>query len=152
MGTEHTISQRYLDTVSLQDGMCDLMSKLRVLHWQLWTAHWQASGPTSYGDHLLFERLYGEVLGGIDEVAEKLVARFGPRAVDPNLTSNPNPSLKLQGSLVNIPTLLDNEKIVLEALDVLLIKAGSDNALQDLFQSMCSKHDTHCYLLRQRLG
>lgn len=152
MKTANVVSQRYVDTVSLQEGMCDLIAKLDTLHWQLWTAHWQAAGPTSYSDHMLYGRLYGEVYGEIDPVAEKIVGRFGPSAVDPNVTSNPNSGLRPQGSLVSLPVLLENEQIILEALDVLTLKAGDDNALQDLFQGMSSTHDTHCYLLRQRLN
>lgn len=100
----------------------------------------------------MFERLYGDIAVEIDGVAEETVGHFGPSTVDPNVTSSPECGLRAQGALVSISLLLENEQRLLELLDVLVVKAGEDNALQDLFQGIAKTHSNHCFLLRQRLG
>lgn len=44
-------------------------------------AHWEVTGPQSYGDHLLFERIYSGMLEQVDTLAEKMVSMFGPETV-----------------------------------------------------------------------
>jgi hypothetical protein len=55
---------------------------LRAAHHVLWTLHWQAEGTPSYGDHLLYERLYKARVEEIDRVAELIAALFGASALD----------------------------------------------------------------------
>lgn len=50
----------------------NLLAMLRAMHLLHHTAHLQASGETSYQDHLLFERLYGGLVGEADKFAEKV--------------------------------------------------------------------------------
>jgi hypothetical protein len=44
--------------------------------------HWQAKADPFYGDHLLFDRLAGDVAGFVDKVAEKAIGMGGPENVD----------------------------------------------------------------------
>jgi DNA-binding ferritin-like protein len=57
-----------------------LLGILRAMKWNYWNSHWVSSGIGYYGDHLLFERLYGEEIDQqIDDLAEKITvydARF----------------------------------------------------------------------------
>lgn len=46
---------------------------LRSLSMYYQSAHWQCKNTVFYGDHLLFERLYGSAEGKVDTVAEKLI-------------------------------------------------------------------------------
>jgi CheY-like chemotaxis protein len=55
---------------------------LRAAHHVLWTLHWQAEGTPSYGDHLLYKRLYKARVEEIDRVAELIAALFGASALD----------------------------------------------------------------------
>lgn len=62
--------------------LAGLLGILRALKWNYWNSHWMVSGNPYYADHLLFERLYGEVIDAqIDTLAEKIVA------YDPNILS-----------------------------------------------------------------
>jgi len=40
-------------------------------------AHWVSKGDNSYGDHLLFERLYEKATKSLDAAAEKIIGVFG---------------------------------------------------------------------------
>ena len=55
---------------------------LRAMFLFYQNAHWQSSGPGSYSNHLLFQRLYENVLEHIDAVAEKSIGLFGNEVVD----------------------------------------------------------------------
>lgn len=59
----------------------DVLAVLRAQALNYQTLHWQAQGSSAFGDHLLFERLYGSVLSQIDQLGEKLVGYLGSGAV-----------------------------------------------------------------------
>lgn len=63
-----------MDKESLEVLVC-LLGVLRAMKWNYWNSHWMVKGNPYYGDHLLFERLYGEDIDQqIDTLAEKIVA------------------------------------------------------------------------------
>jgi len=66
-----------------KSALLDVWASLRALHHVLWTLHWQAEGDPSYGDHLLYERLYKARVEEIDRVAELIAALFGAETLDP---------------------------------------------------------------------
>ena len=66
--------------LGLSESLIRLMALLLVARRVYETAHWVASGPNSYGDHLLFERIYESTVKSIDKVGERLVAVSGDRA------------------------------------------------------------------------
>ena len=55
---------------------------LRALYLFYQNAHWQSNGPGSYSNHLMFQRLYENVLKEIDDVAEKSIALFDNEVLD----------------------------------------------------------------------
>lgn len=59
-----------------------MLALLRAQYWMYQQAHWESRGPTYYGNHLLFQRLYESVTQQVDTLAEKMVGTYGPRAVD----------------------------------------------------------------------
>lgn len=59
-----------------------LLACLRAQYWSYQESHWQVRGGTFYGDHLLFQRLYGSVQTQVDTLAEKMVGSHGEAAVD----------------------------------------------------------------------
>ena len=63
--------------------LLDLWAHLRAAHHVYWTLHWQSRGPTAYGDHLLFERLYSARIEEIDGLAEIIAGEYGSDKLEP---------------------------------------------------------------------
>lgn len=64
-------------TPSADTDFSMLLGRFRALSFFYQQAHWAAKGVNFYGDHLLFERLYDDVSGVIDEIAEKGIGATG---------------------------------------------------------------------------
>ena len=58
------------------------LGTLRFLYLMYQNCHWQCSGLSFYQDHLLFQRLYEEVLKDVDATAEKIVGVFDSSLID----------------------------------------------------------------------
>jgi len=58
--------------------LVDLLATYRLMQ----SLHWQASGASYYGDHLLYQRIYEGISKEIDSVGERLVGLYGPAPVD----------------------------------------------------------------------
>ena len=69
--------------MALLPALLNLWADLRAAHHLYWTLHWQARGPSFYGDHNLFAGLYQEKAGQIDALAEIIAAHFGSDKLDP---------------------------------------------------------------------
>ena len=134
-----------------------LLAFLRAVHWSHWTSHWQVSGPEYYGDHLLFERLYTGVQAEIDAMAEKLVAYYGPEAVE--LTNQVQMTALLVNKLSTSPDPVQRglraEEILQEIFKQVYDKISNADdmtlGLDDFIMAMANDHETNVYLLRQRL-
>jgi len=140
----------------LLSGLLSILWFLRIQHQQI---HWLSQGGSYYGDHLLFQRLYQDVDAEIDQVAERILGLDGPV-----------PSMKgPQGALLvaaqfarferieDLPTrALIAEMMFLESLEkaysVLEDNGELTMGLDDLLQGLASAHETHVYLLKQRVG
>jgi DNA-binding ferritin-like protein len=138
------------------EALTVLIERLRALKWLAWNAHWMASGPTSYSDHLLFERIYASIDKHVDTVAENL---FGS---NPGLTKaswtlgvQHNVTDYLEG-ILSIPKDSISSKEVLTALrdvhracqDVVDLKTNL--AAEDFAPAIAKKMETYIYLLQQR--
>lgn len=55
---------------------------LRAMYLFYENAHWQSSGSGSYSNHLMFQRLYENVLERIDPAGEKSICLFGNDVID----------------------------------------------------------------------
>ena len=118
------------------------------------TAHWQISGPQSYADHLLFERLYGGLGAEIDGLAEKMVSYGGPESVDPQVIEQ-----MVLGCVTKAVTTSGFHARMLrleEVLQQLLTLISGPDAEEDLpigvidfLNGMASDHESHIYLLKQ---
>lgn len=140
--------------------MTALLIMLRALSMVHQTHHWQTGGETSYSDHLLFERLYDETSDEIDAVAERAVGLGGKDAVDPVIiaaktsecvamlssTSGAANSLAEASYRAESRFLLGVQILVKRAQGAL--SRGTDN----LVAGIEDKHESHIYLLHQRLG
>lgn len=124
------------------------------------THHWMTKGTSSYGDHLLFERLYSESQEGIDQIAERIVGGLAGRispihqadvmklcvkfsGSEQAATANAMVQASLQVEAL-VLALLGRVKVALEAEGRL--SAGTSN----LLDGTADTHETFVYLLQQR--
>ena len=140
--------------------LLQILAILRALQWSHQTAHWKVRGEPSYGDHLLFQKLYLAVAEEIDTLAEKIVGVYGPDA------------------LTNLSVLSDTHRFIAEhartgagdssyqcalqmeehlqralkiAYDDLKASGEMSLGLDDFLMATANAHETALYLLRQRL-
>lgn len=147
-----------------QHALCRVLGYLRFLrHWYE-TMHWNAAGPSSYGDHLLYERLYDSTDANIDTLAEKITQIWGAGALTSsgNLQCMNDAQLMAESCMQQSPLgetpevalflergLQDLLAVVFEGMELAgLLTMG----LNDFLMSLASSHETHLYLLQQRLG
>jgi len=136
---------------SLTGTFVDLVALYRLLQ----TFHWQTRGETSYGDHLLFQRLYEDVQKEIDGTGERLVGLFDAQAVD-SASVESAVTKRLQGwtGLRSSKSLasqaLTAEHDVVASLHRAIGAFASDPGTQNLLQGFADKHVEHLYLLQQR--
>lgn len=141
-----------------------LLVRLKVLSDVHKTHHWISSGDAFYGDHLLFQRLYDEIVDEIDSVAERAVGLGGPANVNINLVAHQVVNCIAQNTVVaTIPQpdqlfaeSLRREKAFLDVIDHLLnsmtMRGTLTNGIENLVQGIADTHESHVYLLQQRLS
>ena len=138
------------------DIMATLLGQMKALYWFHWTAHWQTAGD--YGDHLLFERMKDAVEEEIDPLAEKIVGYYGAGVVDPwHIMRHEHEGMAPER---DHRSLLDRALILEHAFQQTLSGAYTTldeinmlpMGLDDYFQAVANTHDTHIFLLQQRLG
>lgn len=138
------------------------LRSLAIIHQQ---HHWTTSGTSYYEDHLLFERLYDATNDSVDSVAEKCVGLGDESTIDLQLqiktiwqfvkdnctsgfTTMSCDDTFIQKSLTAEMQFLTLANVVREHLQSNgLLTPGLDNmiaGLQDV-------HESHVYLLKQRL-
>lgn len=126
------------------------------------TNHWTAKGDPFYGDHLLFERLYNNVVGEIDDIAEKAVGLGGTENV--NLQLQVTQLLQMvqgYGTVSMIPQSCDLAQRSL-AVEMNFIKNVTDmmcameeegtltHGLSNMLEGILDVHEGHVFLLKQR--
>lgn len=125
-------------------------------------AHWVTKGDVYYGDHLLFERLYGETKSQVDGLAEKMVGVFGEESVSIQkvtevvmkvVSSAPKMDKNITGfELAKYG--LGLEKIFLQMTTSLYQKMKKDGSMtmgfDDLLMGLYNEHEGSIYLLQQR--
>lgn len=139
-----------------QESLSALLGTLRAMQWNHLTSHWQVGGDASYGDHLLFQRLYEKTVEETDGLAEKLVGTFGVNAVDAREQGNlMNMALNRMSEIGDpVERALHFERmfqiILKDCLDVLESLGQLSLGLDDLLRTMANDHETHIYLLQQK--
>jgi DNA-binding ferritin-like protein len=118
-------------------------------------------GDPHYGDHLLFERLYTEVVEEIDGLGEKVTSYYGPEAIEDLATLvDTTRFLSLYQGPGDGPTGLYERALRLElhlqrslkvAYDRIKVDGEMSLGLDDYLMSLANTHESHVYLLRQRL-
>lgn len=144
---------------SMTDAWSGVLSGLQALGIALQSAHWRAAGEASYSDHLLYQKLYENVIEDLDNVAEKFMGLVGDETViDPirllACTSSAAKQMLTSGDIA--ASLLQAEKNFLGRLNGILkilettgqLTPGAENVLQ----AVADRHETHVYLLSRRVG
>lgn len=134
-----------------------LLATLRAAQMIHQTGHWRVGGKNYYGDHLLLERLYNSVGEEIDQLAEKMVEKYGEDSVD------------LHGQIDHMHTVIKGiakiscnlkraqaaEKMLQRLFKMSYDKLKENDELSlgmdDFLMASANNHETNCYLLRQRL-
>jgi DNA-binding ferritin-like protein len=138
---------------SLQAALQRVLGMLRAQNWLYHSAHWQTSGATFYGQHLLFERLYTGLVDEYDALAEKMVAAFGPAAVEPVQAIQAASSRVAEWAGENaVAAGLQAEAALAEALKAALGLSTDNPGFQNFLQGICDAHQTNLYLLQQVQG
>lgn len=126
-------------------------------------AHWISKGEPYYGDHLLFERLYGSMGGQIDSLAEKMVGLGGDHFVCVKTVMEMTSKI-----LSHIPTMDEDtlgyelaqiglrlERAFLNCTKNLYNKMKEEESLtlgfDDMLMSLYNEHEGNVYLLKQRV-
>ncbi len=145
------------EKLALYAGM---LRGLSIIHQQ---AHWTSRSKEYYGDHLLFDRLYGDVTKHIDTAFEKMIGVFGSDFAD--LVTHMDNTKKfiddITGSFEEgdddelVKRSLFAEEIFLKFSDELYrwldAKSELTLGLDDMIMSIASDHEGLVYLLKQRL-
>ncbi len=134
-----------------------MLHALLLLHQ---SAHWQVRGPTYYGDHLLFQRIYDGIAKEIDSVGERTVNTGDPRLVCPILVAGLSAELlqgwgkghgKVEKAAELVAMSLRAEKEFVTAISQALAQAPASDGTQNLLQGIADAHEGNVYLLQQRL-
>ena len=124
--------------------------------------HWQTNGATYYGDHLLFERIYGDIQGQIDSLAERSIGIGSARLVEPfsqarqimdvvaYLKSGVQELTPDQRAMLSLHTEVQFLALFVLAYTSLENKDVLSGGTDDLLQGIASKHEEFVYLLKQR--
>lgn len=143
---------------SCAEVLTQVLAALLALRQQHHSAHWLVSGPTFYGDHLLFERLYGMPGDEIDTLGEKMTAQcHSPEALDPlALTIAQAHFLKSWKQDDAFKAALVGERTLQALIKVAYDKMDEDGTLSlgmdDFLMATANAHETAIYLLQQRVG
>lgn len=134
-----------------------LLALLRAQYWSYQQAHWTVRGDASYGNHLMFQRLYESVQVQIDTLAEKIVGAFGIAALDNedllgmflywNERWNVVDCLHRRG----LTSEQDLQNVIKDTYDDLKETDTLSLGMDDFLMATASEHETNQYLLRQVL-
>lgn len=124
-------------------------------HYQ--NAHWLCQGPSFYGDHLLYERLYENIEEEVDSFAERMIGLFGPGSfsIESHQRTIKIMSEKWAKTDCLVRRSIKVEKTVLGFLRKTKSELERNGeltlGLEDFLPAVASQHETHLYLLKQRL-
>ena len=134
-----------------------LVALLRAVQLLHHTAHWQTAGATSYGDHLLFERLYSGMTEEYDRLGEKTVYLAGVGAVDAVAQAQLVAGFVAGFSGADLVHRAYSAEMTLqEEIEECRATLGESGelpiGLDNFLQGIADSHETACYLLKQRLS
>lgn len=159
------IPENFLHKVASEnplEALATLLAALRALGWVHQAHHWQMSGVTFYSDHLLFDRLYNDIVPEIDSLAERTAGLGHSEGLDPiaqilstsSFVRNWNAGVSGLGPSLFVATSLGAEKDFLSLVTLVAGNLKADSTLSrgtdNLLAGIQDKHEEHVYLLSQR--
>jgi len=121
--------------------------------------HWTTRGAAFYGDHLLFERLYKNILEDLDLAAEKFMGLFGDECLNYDLQTELLSKVlskykNLEGSPLemSLSALKDCIKLCRDAYNCFEEEGKLTLGLDDMLMSIASNLEEGVYLLQQALN
>lgn len=138
--------------------LAHLLAYLRSMYLSYQTSHWQTKGPTYYGNHLLFQRLYESVQGEVDALAEKIVGYVGPAGVDLDGQADMIATLSREWSSIadhhrrGLEVEAGFQHHVKSAYDAIKACGMMTLGLDDWLMATANAHETNTYLLQQVLN
>ena len=143
-----------------------ILTLLRALGMVHQTHHWLSAGKTYYADHLLFERVYNDIAGEDDSVAERAVGTGSPSALlHPSIQAHQvaevvealcDGTTYGEGESVEsyVATSLKAERWFVACMKQItesMKAAGTlSRGMDNLLAGIEDKHEEHIYLLSQR--
>ena len=144
------------ESLKLMTEMLKILLAQYLLYYEL---HWKSAGPSQYGDHQLFSRLYTAVQGELDALAEKIVGYHGGEGLEMlPLVAGAHRYLSkwLHSTDGHIEQGLMAERELQnyfhECYDLLKAKDLLPMGLDDWIMATTNSHESHSYLLQQRAG
>jgi len=162
------VAHRHLERRSYLEGseeskavvaqsLATLLSLLRAQYFSYQTSHWQASGSSYYGNHLLFQRLYESVTAQVDGLAEKAVGYHGVDAVNPGDASHAMNAWVQVWSQTECPferglkSEEDCQQVLRQAYEAIKASGAMTLGLDDWLMATANAHEENTYLLQQVL-
>ena len=144
--------QKSLTAPGAENACVRVLVTLQAIERHHHAAHLQASGESSYGDHLLFQRLYTDIQHEIDGLSEKMVAAFGKACVDADARAADAAELLAEWSESDdtLERALDAELQLQDVVEDALAEDLSPG-LENFFQDLADSHEAAIYLLQQRI-
>lgn len=140
-------------------GLAAFLAATEALQMLEHSHHWQTKGENFYGDHLLYQRLYEQILGEIDLIGEKLIGLS-------QKTSLTNYFKRIKAMEIFLKSVTHkNEPYVVVSHDAELayVRMGGElmdsmekaglltRGLEQMLGNILDKHEEHIYLLDQRV-
>lgn len=137
---------------------CNLfIASLRALYQVEIHCHWQTSGASFFGNHLLFERIYKSSFDDADLIAERFIGIFGAEACGMQAQAEMIAKLlhKYQGDNYHALALRFEKDVLAfsqQIYDLLEAEEEMTLGIDDALMSIASKREEACYLLQQALA
>ena len=148
-----------LSNASMTDAWSGLISGLYALAVATQSAHWRSLGESFYGDHLMYQRMYDDVVHELDAVAEKFMGVVGDATIlDParllTTVSAAVQQMVTPGDLAASLLIAQRNflKRVCALTDVLHVSGQCTPGIENMLQGISDAHEKHVYLLLRRVG
>lgn len=135
-----------------KDTLIELLSVIKAHQATMQNCHWLAKDENYYGNHLLFERLYGKADAEIDSLAEKIVGYFGDTELASETTKRSQfwiDKWAKAKDLIEVATNAeqDLQRAIKQTYETLKEQEDMPLGLDDFLMAMANDHETNLYLL-----
>jgi DNA-binding ferritin-like protein len=141
-------------SLSYENVFHRLMAYLRALYELHQWMHWRTKGQTFYGDHQLFQRMYEKAAEELDGMAEKAIGLSNNvNVIDPKGSANAAADVLEDFQFTPDGALAAEHGFISLLKDVRdNLGEGLTDGLDNFLQGLSDTHESHVYLLQQRVG